>query len=189
VDQDVLIPRVETEEIVKLVLNFCKKNKRLITADVGCGCGCLGITLALGLTESQIFLSDISDAALGVARKNADGISNVKFLKSDLLENYPNDVFFDVVVANLPYIPTERIPHLQSSVKDFEPHVALDGGPSGTTIINKFLQQLSTHLKSNGFAVLEIDNTHRLKDFYKITRKKMEIKKDQFGRNRFLVIQ
>ena len=188
VSPDVLIPRIETEEIIDIV---AKCHPELVSgshiADVGTGSGCIGITLAQKFPKATVYLSDIDEKALKVARKNAKS-KIMKFLKSDLLENYPKDVFFDVIVANLPYIPTSRIKTLQPSVKDFEPRVALDGGPRGVTLINRLISQLSKHLKNNGMAILEIDDTHTLKSFEIPKNFSGEIKKDLLGRNRFLIL-
>lgn len=187
VNSDVLIPRIETEETVPLVLARYPRTEDLSIADIGCGSGCLGITLAEKLPKSLVYLSDISPAALKVAQQNARGM-NVKIVQSDLFADYPKNLVFDVVVANLPYVPSERIPQLQSSVRDFEPHLALDGGPDGGDVINRLVKQLPERLKPNGLAILEIDDTHTLKNFSIPKDFKGEIKKDQFRRNRFLII-
>ncbi len=187
VNQAVLIPRVETEEIIKIVLNRCQPDHKYTIADVGCGCGCLGVTLAEKLAYSHVYLSDISARALAMAKRNIVG-NNIKVLRSNLLSNYPFNLLFDIIVANLPYIPTHRIKKLPKSVKDYEPIAALDGGQNGTNIINRLLNQLPSRLKPGGFAVLEIDDTHRLSDFEKVLGRKMTVIKDQFERNRFLII-
>jgi release factor glutamine methyltransferase len=184
VNQSVLIPRIETEEIVQMVRDL--KTRPKLIADVGCGSGCLGLTLAKLFPKATVFLSDISLKALEVARLNAK-LLNVKLLLSDLFNKYPKRLKFDVIVANLPYVPTTRIPKLSGSVKNFEPHLALDGGLDGMTIINRLISQLPSRLKPTGIAILEIDDTHTLGKFKTQNPKfKMEIKKDQFGRNRFL---
>lgn len=185
VSSNVLIPRIETEEIVELAIRHSGRVQNPLIADIGTGSGCLGITLANKFPNATVYLSDLDQKALAVAGKNS---SNQIILKSDLLKNYPKDVFFDIIVANLPYIPTSRIKTLQPSVKDFEPHIALDGGIDGTIIINKLLAQIPSYLKADGFAILEIDDTHTLKSF-KIPKNFLgEIKKDKFGRNRFLIL-
>lgn len=182
----VLIPRIETEEIIDIVTEC---HPELVSgshiADVGTGSGCIGITLANKFPKATVYLSDLDEKALDVARRNS---TNQIILKSDLLENYPKDVFFDVIVANLPYIPTRRIKNLQPSVKDFEPHIALDGGLKGVTLINRLISQLPKHLKKGGMAILEIDDTHTLKSFKIPKNFSGEIKKDQFGKNRFLIL-
>ena len=179
VSPDILIPRIETEEIINMV------PEPKIIADVGCGCGCIGITLAKKFPDATVYLSDISEAALKIARRNS---KKETIITSDLLSHYPKNLYFDAIVANLPYIPTDRINKLPGSVKNFEPHLALDGGPNGTTLINKLLSQLPKHLKPGGLAILEIDDTHTLKDFKIPKNFKAKIKKDQFGRNRFLTV-
>jgi release factor glutamine methyltransferase len=180
----VLIPRIETEEIIRHCEEFMTKQSSLV-ADVGAGSGCIGITLARKFPKATVYLSDISEKALEIARKNS---KNEIIIKSDLLESYPKDLLFDVIVANLPYVKTSRIPFLSGSVKDFEPHLALDGGLKGTTLINKLLSQLSKHLKPTGVAILEIDDTHTLKSFKIPSGFLASIKKDNFGRSRFLVL-
>ncbi len=182
VSPDVLIPRVETEEMIDIVCHSGLDPESI--ADVGCGSGCIGITLASKFPDATVYLSDISDKALAIAKKNS---TNQIILKSDLLKNYPN-ILFHVIVANLPYIPTKRIPRLLAAVRKYEPNLALDGGPKGVTIINRLLSQLPKYLKPTGIAILEIDDTHTLKSFNIPKNFKAEIKKDQFGRNRFLVL-
>lgn len=182
VNHNVLIPRIETEEIISMV----PEKKGTLIADVGCGSGCLGLTLALKSPSSTVYLSDISKKALAVAKQN-NSSQNTRFLVSNLFDSFPK-VLFDTIVANLPYIPTARIPTLDSSVKDFEPHQALDGGPEGATLINKLLGQLPSHLKSTGLAIFEIDDTHTLKNFSIPEGFEGAIKNDKFSRNRFLLI-
>lgn len=184
VTPDVLVPRIDTEEILDLIPKVPGK----MFADVGCGSGCIGISISLEIPKSTVYLSDSSSKALEIAKKNAKS-NNCIFLKSDLMTNYPKNVLFDVIIANLPYVPTDRIPTLQSSVKDYEPHSALDGGPGGAVLINKLLNQLPHHLKQNGFAILEIDDTHTLKTFSIPEGFEGAIKKDIFNRNRFLLIR
>lgn len=188
VSQEVLIPRLETEEIVDLVSQHCWTDKSYLMADVGTGSGCLGITLAEKFPKSEVYISDVSEPAIAIAKKNVR-TENIVVLKSDLLVNFPTGLLFDVIVANLPYIPSDRIAELPGSVKNFEPVLALDGGPIGVTVINRFLRQLPKHLKSDGLAILEIDDTHTLKSFEIPKNLKGEIKKDRFGRNRFLFLE
>ncbi len=181
----VLIPRIETEEIIRMVSSSLSEPKSLI-ADVGTGSGCLGITLAEKYPQSTVYLSDISDKALAVARKNIR-TNNVSVLKSDLLTSYPLHLRFDVIVANLPYIPSQRIPHLPASVKNYEPHLALDGGEKGVKIINRLIAELPGHVKKSSLIILEIDDTHSPKDFLDLPGFTKKIRKDAFGRNRFLI--
>lgn len=196
VSKDTLIPRVETQEIIGMVTSHCNQQKKYVLADVGTGCGCVGITLALGLktkgVKFEIWLSDFLKKTLMVARKNARNFfgenHNIKIVQSNLLKNYPAGLLFDIVVANLPYIPSGRISRLPVSVRKFEPKKALDGGANGTTVINRLIRQFPARLKPHGLAILEIDDTHKLSDFEISREFRGKIKRDQFGRKRFLLL-
>ncbi len=178
VNKNVLIPRVETEEIIDIIRQC---HSELVSGsticDLGCGSGCIGITLALEL-NCNVTLIDISEQTLEVAKINAKRLNaNVKIVKHDLLDGED----YDLVVANLPYIPHARINKLDPSVKDFEPHLALDGGKKGLDIIYRLLDNYPAKI-----IILEIDDTHKLKDFKKYG--KVKIIKDRFNRNRFAII-
>lgn len=197
VNQDTLIPRIESEKIIDIVLNFIEKHQitHPFIGDIGTGSGCLGLSISAELQKKQlpysIFLSDVSQKALILARKNAMNLlaspANLFFEQSNLLENFPK-ITFDVIVANLPYIPSARIPSLDSSVKDFEPVTALDGGQSGTEVINRLLDQIPEFLKEKFLIVLEIDSAHKLTDFHLASGFDARIEKDLFDQNRFLII-
>lgn len=183
VNENVLIPRMETEQIVTIAKQLASSDDVLRSwrvADVGCGSGCIGITLKLEISNCDVTLIDISDKALEVAKINAKRLkAEVKIIKHDLL-----DKPYDVVVANLPYIPHARINKLDPGIKNFEPHIALDGGKRGLEIIYRLLDQCQAK-----FIILEIDDTHKLSDFKKYSQKfKMRIEKDLFNRNRFLIL-
>lgn len=181
----VLIPRIETEQIVEEIQKIFPQDTPLRIADVGTGSGCLGITLALIYINSQVYLTDISEPALAVARQNtAKHQVKVRIVKSDLLNAIPKNL--DVIVANLPYIPSGRLSKLAKSVRDFEPHLALNGGPKGTTIINRLLTQIAARTQKPKLVLLEIDDTHRLSDFSLPPGYHAEILKDLFRRPRIL---
>ncbi len=189
VNPDVLIPRIETEELAlratKLTDQIITVHKQLPSSpsilrilDLGTGCGAIAIYLAhqisekqLGPTQCQIIASDISPSALAVARENArrclTASSSVKieFVLSDLWQNIDQNDKFDLVVANLPYIPSPRIPVLDASVKSFEPWLALDGGPDGLKLIGAMLTEAPSHLAPHGVILLEVDYTHDLSAF------------------------
>ncbi|MEP7103133.1 MAG: HemK/PrmC family methyltransferase [Candidatus Dojkabacteria bacterium] len=214
VSKDVLIPRVETEGIINIALNKIedrsRKYEKITFADVGTGSGAIGISFALELEKLIIpyncYLSDKSQKALDVARKNVEEMlvkrkvncftyqkeeSSVKIVESDLLSNYPKKIQFDVIFANLPYIPSSRIDTLDSSVKDYEPMIALDGGTDGLKFIRELLQQAELKLANHGIILLEVDDNHDeefLKSQESILHKfNTELKKDQFGRTRFWI--
>ncbi len=197
VDQNTLIPRIETEQLVDLALENIKtnfKNKdKVIIADLCTGSGCISVSLCLELLKAniafQIYLSDISPKALEVAHKNyqkhlSNNSNNAIFLVSDLFDNYPKNLNIDLVVSNPPYIPSDRILNLPEEIKNYEPIIALDGGPDGTTIINKIITDLPKFQKKIN-CLIEIDDSHNLNKI-KSEGLNPSLIKDQFGVNRFL---
>jgi release factor glutamine methyltransferase len=180
VNENVLIPRIETEKMIKLGVDFVKekvqsknpkKKKRnisIVFADIGTGSGAIGISFAKELEKlNQNYfgiLSDISGPALDVAKKNLRSLkltnSKIKLVESNLFSNINRKVKFDIIFANLPYIPTKRMSQLQSSVKDFEPYNALDGGEHGLDIIKRILIDSREYLKKDGIMILEVDDSH-----------------------------
>jgi len=156
----VLIPRPETEGLVEHALFMAMmgmESRELTIADVGTGSGAIAINLAIHLPAARIFAVDVADAVLDVAAYNirAHGVGDrVKLGIGDMLEAVPEPV--DLIVANLPYIPTDRIPTLQPEVQQ-EPVLALDGGPDGLDLIRRLLIQAEDKLKPNGIILLEMD--------------------------------
>jgi len=156
----VLIPRAETEGLVEHALFMAlmgMESTDLTIADVGTGSGAIAINLAIHLPAAKIFAVDVSDAVLDVASFNirAHGVADrVSLAIGDLLEAVPEPV--DLIVANLPYIPTERIPTLQLEVQK-EPASALDGGPDGLDLVRRLLIQAEAKLKDHGIILLELD--------------------------------
>ncbi|CAF0691345.1 peptide chain release factor N(5)-glutamine methyltransferase [Candidatus Methylacidithermus pantelleriae] len=132
------IPRPETEILLEEILPFLDPQGPPIL-DVGTGCGVLAICLAQMFPQLTIFGCDKSDAALAVAKENAQGLGNVTFLESDLLDGAPQ-IFYQAIVANLPYIPTAWIPKLPKEIQ-WEPVLALDGGPDGMRYIRGLAEQ------------------------------------------------
>lgn len=161
VTPDVLIPRPETELLVDEVLKFIKLPTTIL--DLGTGSGNIAISIAKNIKDIKIIATDISEKALKVARQNAKlhGVeSKIKFVKSNLISNIPRPEGICIIVTNLPYIPTERIPYLDPSVKDFEPKVALDGGEDGFELYRKFFAQINERKWKPKLIVAEIDYTH-----------------------------
>ena len=156
----VLIPRAETEGLVEHALFMAlmgMESTDLIIADVGTGSGAIAINLAIHLPAAKIFAVDVADEVLDVAAFNirAHGVSErVTLGIGDLLEPVPEPI--DLIVANLPYIPTDRISTLQPEVQQ-EPALALDGGPDGLDLIRRLLTQAESKLKDSGIILLEMD--------------------------------
>ena len=160
VTPDVLIPRPETELLVDTALDHLR-NARIRApqlADVGAGSGAVGIAIAHHRRGARLVATDISAAALTVARDNADRLlrrAAAHFVQGDLLT--PLQGPFHCIVANLPYIPEERLPQLEPEVAQHEPRQALTPGTSGTELQLRLLTQLRPRLAPNGIAVLELD--------------------------------
>jgi len=207
VDQNVLIPRVETEELVELIVGLIKKNNRPVKyLEVGTGSGAISLAVLAAVKNlrnlpiNKFIMTDISEKALLLAKQNLQAhftstvASHVSFIQSDLLKKVTPQSF-EVIVANLPYIPSGEMFKLDSSVKDFEPHIALEGGETGFELIAVFLQQIleGDYLASEGQIFLEVHESHTLKfitKFYQqfLNHFKIQEFKDQFLRQRFLLL-
>jgi|CXWL01.1.fsa_nt_gi release factor glutamine methyltransferase len=194
VNKDVLIPRVETIQMVDEAEKLLAGRTEITFAEIGTGCGAIGISLYKRLkkrgVEVRAILAEVSAAALVVARKNLENFvgetDEIELIESDLLSSFPEGSF-DLILANLPYIPSSRVSRLPESVVDYEPHLALDGGPEGLTLIKKLLVQAKDRLKTDGALILEIDYSHNIPDFVDVAGYQYEIVRDEFGQNRFLV--
>lgn len=153
VTPDVLIPRPETEHVVERALALAPSSLRI--ADVCTGSGILAITLALELPATAVDASDISPAAIAVAQTNCAALgANVNFFVCDLMDSLPGP--YDLIVANPPYIPTSEIDHLDREVRDYDPRLALDGGPDGLDLYRRLIPQAWARLAPGGWFVTEI---------------------------------
>lgn len=226
VTPDVLIPRPETELLVDEVLHFVSQlptisqPQALTILDLGTGSGNIAISIAKNLPENlnfHIIATDISSKALKVTILNAKlhGVNKkITCIKGNLLSAFPSPNIsashtscgntkakklqgIDIIVTNLPYIPTARIPCLDSSVKDFEPHLALDGGEDGFELYRKLFQQITNFSRSRGWKlkliVGEIDYTQgelattEAEKYFPKAR--AEVKTDLAHKQRILIIQ
>jgi release factor glutamine methyltransferase len=157
VTSDVLIPRPETEGLVDMALRWSRQWQQTVLhlVDVGTGSGAIAITLAVQLPQAIITAVDVSPAALVVAHNNASrhAVANrIDFMQCNLLEPLPGP--FDVILANLPYIPTDTLQTLD--VVRWEPSLALDGGADGLALIRTLITQAETRLLPGGLLALEI---------------------------------
>jgi release factor glutamine methyltransferase len=157
VSPDVLIPRPATELIVEAMLElFRDRSAPVSIADVCTGCGCVAVALAHERPAATIVATDISRAALEVARRNAarHGVANrVTFRTGDLLDGV--DGAFDAIVANPPYVVDRAGPALQPEVRNHEPAVALYGGVEGFDLVTRLVSQAPSRLRSGGYLIFE----------------------------------
>lgn len=159
VNENVLIPRFETEELVENTLELMKKyfpNAKSII-DLGTGSGAIGITIKKK-TDTQVTLVDISKAALEVAKENAIALdAEVNLIESDMWENVPGR--YDVIISNPPYIKEQE--EIQSLVEKNEPHLALYAGPDGLDCYRKILKDIQKHINENYLIAFEIGETQK----------------------------
>ena len=155
VKNGVLIPRVDTETLVEEVISIEREKKNIL--DMCCGSGAIGIALAKNIKDVTVTLADISESAEEVTKENICRleVDNAKFIHSNLFENIDSNKF-DVIVSNPPYIRTDVIDTLMEDVKDYEPHLALDGGKDGLYFYNKITKEAITHLSEGGYLCYEI---------------------------------
>jgi len=153
----VLIPRPETELLVLEAIRLAKPHSTPRIVDVGTGSGAVALTLAKHLPQARVTAIDLSPEALEVAKKNAEQhkLTSVRFLLGDLLQPVASEKF-DLVVSNPPYIDSEVVKQLPITVKNFEPKLALDGGPGGTAIIERLAIEAKAVLEPGGHLLLEI---------------------------------
>jgi release factor glutamine methyltransferase len=175
----VLIPRPETEHLIEVALerlgargitiNFATgaPSPPLRIADVGTGSGCIAVALAHELPHAELFATDISAAALEVAKRNATrhGVADrIRFVEGNLLENLFHESqvtnhesrLFDLIASNPPYIARDEAANLPREVRDHEPDAALFGGPSGAEFYARIIHQSVELIRPGGFLVLEL---------------------------------
>lgn len=154
VTRDVLVPRPETELIVEIALDIVDRSRPLSILDVGTGSGCLAVSLTVELPSARVIASDISPAALDVARRNAarHGVAErIYFVRSNMFDGI--DAVLDVIVSNPPYVPAgEQLPR---DVIEYEPHQALFAGPDGLDALKVLIAGAQSHLAPAGSLIVE----------------------------------
>lgn len=160
VSPDVLIPRPETELLIEATCKYFNDQSATVSiCDVGTGSGCIAITLLHELRGAHAIGTDISEAAIAVAEKNAQAhkvTGRVSFVISDCFDRVPAQLSFDIIVSNPPYVSAAAVPGLQREVRDHEPLVALSPGPDGLSIIRRLIQEAPRFLKDAGLLIMEI---------------------------------
>lgn len=155
-DPRALVPRPETEQLVELALELAKAHASPAILDLGTGSGVIVLTVALELPSAILHATDLSPDALALAADNATRhqvTDRIRFHQSDLLP--PNDTKFDLILANLPYIPTAEIAALSPEVRH-DPSSALDGGADGLDLIRRLIAEAPARLAPGGALLLEI---------------------------------
>jgi len=203
VTPDVLIPRPETELLVEKAIAWLQDfpSRRMI-ADIGTGSGAIAVSIAVNVPDAHILATDISDKALEVARKNArkfNVVDRIDFVQCDLLPHpFPPLLTgeglgvraFDLICANLPYIPTETLHNLP--IFGREPTIALDGGADGLDVIRRLLMIAPKWLTTGGMILLEIESTRGIQalnlacDIF--SRGEIHLHQDLAGQDRLLEI-
>jgi release factor glutamine methyltransferase len=154
-----LIPRPDTECLVAECLRLAKDLPHPRILDIGTGSGAIAVAVAHQHQGARVMAVDVSAEALAVAMRNAErnGVADrIRFLRGDLFAPIPPDERFDFILSNPPYIPRGDIPRLAGGVRDYEPHVALDGGRDGFEVFNRLVEQARAFLKPGGYFLVEI---------------------------------
>ncbi len=193
VNDGVLIPRPETEELVEWVLKKAKPNMPINILDMGTGSGCIAISLAKHLPQAKVFAIDISTKALNIAKKNAlfNGV-DVYFKEADILtlKTLSEQVEFDIIVSNPPYVREKEKQYMKPNVLDNEPHLALFVKDEDPLLFYKAITDFAiNNLKENGLLFFEINeflgnamiDLLRHKNF-----KNIELKQDIFKKDRMI---
>jgi release factor glutamine methyltransferase len=159
VSPHVLIPRPDTEFVVVEFLNAFKDVPNARFVDVGTGSGCIAISCVHSHKTATAIAIDLSSDAIGVAQQNAqsNGVEGrMEFRQGSLLEPVTSEGPFDAILSNPPYIRSDVIPQLEPGVRNYEPHLALDGGPDGLVLVRPLIKQAIPLLKTGGQILLEI---------------------------------
>lgn len=198
ITKDVLIPRPETELLVEKAIAWLQASpERRTVADIGTGSGAIAVTIAMHLPDARILATDISREALKIAKRNAEKFHvhhKIDFLQCNILPQHidplPTERHFDLICANLPYIPTETLHTLP--IYGNEPTLALDGGADGLDLYRHLLQLAPQWLAPNGKILLEIEATQGIKalslayDFF--SDMTIQLHQDLAGHDRILEI-
>ena len=190
VDERVLIPRPETEELVELILSE-NPEKSLSVLDIGTGSGAIALALASSRPDWQITASDLSEDALALAAENAQSCGlNLAFFQSDCFDIISGK--FDIIVSNPPYISEADKDEVGLNVLASEPHLALFAEEDGYAVYRKIAEQAGEHLTEKGKIYLEIGYKQGVgvRELFKksFPQKRIRVLKDQFGKDRMVAV-
>lgn len=191
VNENVLIPRFETEELVENTIKYINKyfTEPVDIIDLGCGSGVIGLTLEKKVRTNTVDLIDISKKALEVANKNKELLnSNANLIENDFLENINKK--YDVIISNPPYIKTNE--EIEKIVNENEPHLALYAGEEGLDCYQKILEKINNNMKDRCLIAFEIGYKQKESLINLINKYldniKIEVKQDLSGKDRMLFI-
>ena len=190
VNENTLIPRPETEELIELIRNDFPQDKKLSIIDLGTGTGCIPITISKLFPNAQVSALDVSSKALEVAQLNAKNLAaSVHFIQQDLLQDFELNEKFDIIISNPPYIRNLEKSEMHQNVLDFEPHLALfveDHDP--LIFYRKVFDFAEKHLKENGTIYCEINQYlgDETKQIFEKKYPNTQIIKDISGNDRML---
>ena len=159
VNRAVLIPRPDTECVVDECLRLAKGVAEPRILDIGTGSGCLAVAVARHHKTAKVTAVDISPEALAVASSNAGRNrigERIRFLQGDLYGPLPSGERFDFILSNPPYIPRDDLDKLPAGVRDYEPRLALDGGPDGFAVFDRLVAEAPAWLNPGGYLLIEI---------------------------------
>ncbi len=191
VNDQVLIPRPETEELVDWIIEYAEiKGKALRILDIGTGSGCIAIALKKALPEAKVSAIDISTNALKIAASNADGLNaEIEFIPLDILNTAFLPDQYDVIVSNPPYIPLQEMKNMELQVTDYEPNIALFVPDEDPLVFYKAIARLAKlHLASNGQLFFEIhyDQGDAMIALLDEMHFHAELRADLFGKDRMI---
>lgn len=191
VDERVLIPRPETEELVNLILSENPNTNNIKVLDVGTGSGAIALSLATERSNWQVTASDISQDALDLAQENAEAIDvAIDFVHSDCFQAITGK--YDIIVSNPPYISETDREEVGLNVLASEPHLALFAEEDGYAVYRKIAENAQKHLTEKGKIYLEIGykQGEHVKELFQSAFPKMRIRvlQDQFGKDRMVVV-
>ena len=191
VNENVLIPRPETEELVDWILKNNPRNTALKILDIGTGSGCIAISLAKNLPNAKVYAIDVSEEALATAHKNAKSNNvSVEFLLQNILETEDLKQQFDLIVSNPPYVRNLEKEEIKQNVLDHEPHLALFVDDHDALIFYRKITELAKeNLTQNGQLYFEI-NQYLGKEMMDLLEsngfQQMELRQDIYGNNRMV---
>jgi release factor glutamine methyltransferase len=196
VNENVLIPRPETEELVEWILESQKskvKSQKPKILDIGTGSGCIAISLAKNLSDASVFAIDVSEKALATAKKNAAiNEVNVTFIEKNILETEDLEQQFDIIVSNPPYVRNLEKEEIKKNVLEHEPHLALFVEDNDALIFYRKIAALAQkNLSPNGQMYFEINQYLgvEMKDLLeKMNFKNIELRKDIYGNDRMIKV-